>query len=316
MANEFTVTLPEYIEQNKEELIAASVLGATSLTYPMYIKQGVKHKETINFGEVDAPFQAGGACAFNSSGGTTFTQKTLTVADLKVETQYCPKELEEKYTAKYLRPGVKQEALPVAQFITDQMNQKIASQMEKALWQGDVTNHTFDTNLKQFDGLIHQIDAASPVVATAVGAVTTSNVIAIVKDMYAKIPAQILSKDLVLIVGKDTFRTLVTALAELNYFHVAVSQGLNNWEMTFPFFNLKVVAVDGLSNIAGTGADYKDRMVLTYWDNLVFVTDLQNDMENYEMWFSKDDRVIKTSIEWKAGTAVKFGTEIVTYKRA
>jgi hypothetical protein len=122
--------------------------------------------------------------------------------------------------------------------------------------------------------------------------------------------------DLVLVMGKDTFQLLVLALRNLNYFHIEVNQSLQSWELTFPTYGLKVIGVDGLSNIAGTQATKKDRMVLTYWDNLVFGTDLQSDYENYEMWYSKDDRVIKLSAEWKAGTAVKKTTEVITYKNS
>jgi len=308
-------SLPEYIEQNKSELLHASIVGAQTLTYPIDIITGVKHKQTINFAAIAAPFQSGGTCAYNSSGDTTFTQSTVTVADVKVETDFCPKTVEDKYTQKYLRPGVKQEVAPLEQYITGVVNELIASQMEQAIWQGN-TAFTFSTNLKQFDGLIKAIDAANPTFATATADVTASNIISILQDMYAIAPANILSKDLVFIMGKDNFRLLVLALGNANLYHVNVNQGLSNWELMFPFNNIKVIGVDGLSNIANTTATYKDRIFLTYWDNLYFATDLQNDYENYEMWYSKDDRTIKLSVEWKAGAGVKFGNEVVSYKNS
>ena len=311
----YTVSaLPEYIEQNKSELITNVVTGAQTLTYPITVITGVKHKQTINFAEVSAPFQAGGECSFNASGDTTFTQATLTVADLKTENEYCPKVLEDKYTQKYLRPGVKQDAMPLEQFITSEIETKVKSQMEVAVWQGN-TSYTGDTNIKQFDGWLKAIDAASPVVVSS-GSITASNIIAILQSMYTSAPANILSQDLVFIMGKDTFRLLVIALGNANLYHVAVSQGLGNWELLFPYFNIKVIGVDGLNNIASLPSTSQDRIVLTYWSNLVFVTDLENDDENFEMWYSQDDRKFKLSIEWKAGTAVQFGANIVTYKRA
>lgn len=312
----YTVSsLPEYIEQNKSELLHASIVGAQTLTYPIDIITGVKHKQTINFTAITAPFQAGGTCAFNASGDTTFTQSTITVADVKMENEFCPKILEDKYTAKYLKPGVKQDAMPLEQYITGIVNETIASQMEQAIWQGN-TAFTFSTNLKQFDGLIKAIDAASPTFATATADITTSNIIGILQDMYTICPANMLSKDLVFIMGKDTFRLLVIALGNANLYHVAVNQSLSNWELNFPYFNIKVIGVDGLSNITNTTSTYKDRIFLTYWDNLYFATDLANDSENYEMWYSQDDRVFKMSVEWKAGAGVKFGSEVVSYKNS
>lgn len=312
-------SLTDYVEENKGELILESVIAAPTMSYPIEIIQGIKFKQALNFLAVTAPFQTGTTCAFNSSGDVTFTQSVITVTDVKVQNQFCPKTLEAKYTQKFLRPGAHQEELPVAKFITDEVNMRIKAQMEQALWQGDTTLTNLP-NLKIFDGWIKTIDAGSPVLATATADVTTANVIGIIDDMYTKLGAnlpEIMSRpDLVLVMGKDTFQLVVLALKALNYYHVDVNQTLQSWEMNFPWYGLKIVAVDGLSNIAGTHASFKDRMFLTYWDNLVFGTDLQSDEENYELWYSKDDRVIKLSVEWKAGTQVKKTTEIVTYKNS
>lgn len=312
-------SLTDYVEQNKGDLILESVIAAPTLTYPVDIIQGIKFKQALNFLAVTAPFQSGTTCAFNSSGDVTFTQTVITVTDVKVQNQFCPKTLEAKYTQKFLRPGAHQEELPVAKFITDEVNLHIKGQMEQAIWQGD-TNLTNLPNLKIFDGWLKTIDAGSPVLASTTAAVSTTNIIGIIDDMYTKLGASlpnIMSRtDLALVMGKDKFQMVVLALKALNYFHVEVNQTLDSWTMNFPWYGLKIVAVDGLNNISGTLASYKDRMVLTYWDNLVFGTDLINDEENYELWYSQDDRVLKLSVEWKAGTQVKKTTEVVTYKNS
>lgn len=319
MAGFTNSSLTDYVEENKGDLILEAVIGAPTLSYPIDIIQGIKYKQAFNFLAVTAPFQTGTTCAFNSSGDVTFTQSVITVTDVKVQNQFCPKTLESKYTQKFLRPGAHQEELPVGKFITDQTNALIKAQMEQALWQGD-TALTNLPNLKIFDGWLKRIDAGSPVIATATADVTTGNIISIIDNMYtllgSNLPAIMSRPDLVLVMGKDSFQLLVLALRNLNYFHIDVNQSLQSWELNFPTYGLKVIGVDGLSNIAGTQSTKKDRMVLTYWDNLVFGTDLQSDYENYEMWYSKDDRVIKLSAEWKAGTAVKKTTEVITYKNS
>jgi len=319
MAGFTNSSLTDYVEENKGDLILEAVIGAPTLSYPIDIIQGIKYKQAFNFLAVTAPFQTGTNCEFNSSGDVTFTQSTISVTDVKVQNQFCPKTLESKYTQKFLRPGAHQEELPVGKYITDQVNLLIKAQMEQALWQGD-TALTNLPNLKIFDGWLKKIDAGSPVIATATADVTTGNIISIIDNMYTllgtNLPAIMSRPDLVLVMGKDTFQLLVLALRNLNYFHIDVNQSLQSWELNFPTYGLKVIGVDGLSNIAGTQATKKDRMVLTYWDNLVFGTDLQSDYENYEMWYSKDDRVIKLSAEWKAGTAVKKTTEVITYKNS
>lgn len=312
-------SLTDYVEQNKGELILDSVIGAPTLSYPIDIIQGVKYKEAINFLSVTSPFQSASSCAFNASGDTSFTQAEGQVYPIKVEQTFCPKTLEAKYTQKFLKPGAKQDLLPVGQYITDGTVKNIKAQMEQAVWQGD-TALTNLNNLKYFDGWLKKIDAGSPVIATATAGVTTTNIIGIIDNMYTllgtNLPAIMSREDLVLVIGKDKFQLLVLALRNLNYFNIDVNQTLQSWEMTFPTYGLKVIGVEGLNNIAGTQSTKKDRMVLTYWDNLVFLTDLQNDYENLEVWFDQTNRDIRLSVEWKAGCLIKKTTEVVTYKNS
>ena len=242
-----------------------------------------------------------------------FTKTELLVLDVKVQDEYCPKELEAKYTQKYLRPGAHQEELPLGQFITDKINKLIAIQMEQAIFQ--VSTAQSANNLKHFDGLAKKIDAGSPVSATP-STFNQANSRAIVEEMYTLIPDAINSEELVLLMPKAFFKLLVLKLANDNLYHVAVDQTKDVWEMTYPFFNLKIIGLSGLDTVANGMAAYENRMFLTYWDNLAFVTDLQNDSENVEIWYSKDDRKIKLSYEWKAGTGVKFTNHVVEYTNA
>lgn len=317
----FTVSaLPEYIEQNKSELIHAVVMGAPSLTELNYhLVEGVKHKEVLNFGSTGAEFQAGDTCAFNASGSTSFSQVTLTATAIKVQDQYCTKDLEEKYLQKYLKPGVgKQDSsMPLEQFLTENINKNLAANMEKAVWQGDTTNHVFSTTLKQFNGWIQTLDAGSPVQATAAASITTSNVRTVIEEIYTLIPAKLLATDKhpTLFVGWDTFRSLVTKLTTDNLYHYTTDGATKKGELMYPGLDLKVKALHGLTNITGTTTAYKDRMICTYEDNLVYVTDLKNDFEDWDLWFSKDDRVWKMSVNWKSGCAWKFTEDVVTFKR-
>ena len=77
---------------------------------------------------------------------------------------------------------------------------------------------------------------------------------------------------------------------------------------------LKVIAVNGLTNISGTTADYQDRIVCCADANLYYGTDMANEEESAEVWYSHDDQNIKGSIKWKSGCQIAYGSEIVTYK--
>lgn len=317
----FTVSsLTNYVIENEKKIYTAAILGASTLDKQgVTIQAGVKSSEKINLFTNVAPFQADGGCSFNASGSNTFTQRTLTVSKLKWNDTFCPDDLETKYTSKALTAGSNYDSLPFEQMIMDEVTANIAAQMEQAIWQGDTTNHVFSTNLKQFNGWLQVIDAASPTYATATADVTTGNIIGIMDDIYQLIPAQLLNhptRKMKAFMGWDTFRLLMIAEKNSNKFHYNVGNAAETGEYTMPGSGLKVVAVNGLNNITGTTSVYKDRIVCTYPENLIFGTDLANEFEEAKLWYSQDDVNVKGSIRWKAGCQVAFPSELITYKNS
>jgi hypothetical protein len=108
----------------------------------------------------------------------------------------------------------------------------------------------------------------------------------------------------------------VLALRDLNNFHFDAGNAQSTGKLVMPGTGLEVFAVNGLNNIAGGNGDYDDRIVCTYPTNLYYGTDLANEEEKAEVWYSKDNDVIKASIKWKSGTAIAYTTEVVTYKKS
>lgn len=317
----FTVSgLTTYVKENADRIIAASITGAETLQYPgISIQAGIKNAEKIMLFANSAPFQVGGTCAFNASGSTTFTDRTLTVSPLKWNDTWCPEDLQIKFLSTKLPAGSNYDALPFEQLIMDNVTQNIKFQMEQAVWQGDTTL-TNNVTLKQFDGWLKTIDAASPVLATATADITTGNIIGIMDDIYTKIPASILNtpgKELVAFMGYDTFRLLMIAEKNTNAYHYGnIGDAAAKGEYIMPGSMLKVKAVHGLDNISGSLASYQDRIVCTWPGNLFFGTDLANEYEEAKVWYSMDDQNIKGSIKWKAGVQIAYGSEIVTYKNS
>jgi hypothetical protein len=184
------------------------------------------------------------------------------------------------------------------------------------------TDFTWNTNLKQFDGLLKIIKAASAstIAATTQADVTTSTIRGIIEDMYSKIPSNLLGQtgdmEPVLFMGWDNFRLLITKLTTDNLFHYTTDAGAKTGEITYPGNGLKIKAVHGLDTNGETNlpATYQDNMILTYPKNLYFGTDLMNEEETVEVWYSQDDRNVKSLITFKAGTQIAFPENIVVYK--
>ena len=85
--------LTDYVEQNKLPLLTTAVFDAKTQSL-MQKRVGVKNQEALNLMDTDAVFQSATACAWAASGTTSFSQRVISVARVKVQEELCPRELE------------------------------------------------------------------------------------------------------------------------------------------------------------------------------------------------------------------------------
>lgn len=309
-------TLVDYVKQDASKIATASLFDAK--TQKLIQSSGnvmieVKSSETINVMDTDVAFQDDSGCAFNASGTTSFTQRTLTVGKIKVQEALCPKDLEAKYLQQSLRveAGNTYTDVLFASEYMDRKAAKVAEQLEVAIWQGDI--NSTNMNLNKFDGFQKLIAAASgvidanttPYVTGTQTSITVTNVISIIKGIKNAIPARVMGKDDVkLFCGWDVFNLIVDAHVTANLFNYG-SQNIGDGSFTIPGTRYTVEAVHGLD---GTNDLYAMRT-----SNMYFGTDLLNDETNTEMWFSQDDRNVKFHLGFKAGVQFAFPAEIVKF---
>jgi len=309
----FNVTgLTDYTNQQSTDLVLKSLFGsktAAVLQAAGQVQVGVKSAEALNILTGDVYFQADG-CGYTASGNTTFTQRNITVGKIKVEETLCPKTLEAKWMQTQIAAG-SPEAVPFEEQIGNDKATRIAKLLEVAMWQGDTATSNTNPNTNRFDGFNKIIDAASASTVdgntTSATAITTSNVEALVDDMYNALPADIAdADDLVVFVGIDTFKKYSTALRASNLFHYAAdSEGM---EMMIPATNLKMIAVGGL--------DGTDRMFAGRLSNFFVGTDLANEEEDYRFWYSVDNDEVRFRATMKYGVQVAFPDQLVEFTLA
>jgi len=306
----FNVTgLTNYVNEQNTDILVKSLFGsktASMLQAAGQVQVGVKSAEALNILSSDVYFQADG-CGYTASGNTTFSQRTITVGKIKVEETLCPKTLEAKWMQTQIAAG-SPTAVPFEQQISESKASVIAKQLEVAMWQGDTATSNTNPNTNKFDGFNKLIDAVSA--STVVGntssatAITTTNVEALVDDIYNALPADIAeADDLVLWVGIDTFKKYTTALRDSNLFHYAVeAAGL---EIMIPGTNLKMVGVGGLN---GTNRMWAGRL-----SNFFVGTDLANEEEELKYWYSQDNDEVRFRMTCKYGVQVAFPDQIVRF---
>ena len=310
--------LSAYTKQLVKPLLTSAVFDAK--TQQLILASGivipnVKSSVAIPLMETDAVFAAQ-SCSFDASGTTTFSQRSITVGKIKVEEKICPKDLEAYFTQEALKAGSTYEDFGNADFqkaYFDKKNIRIASQLETAIWQGDATGATANTN--KFDGLQKLIAAGSPVLANVSGytgitgspvvTVTASNVIACTEGIYKAIPVGVLSKgDVKIFVGNDWYRLLILAYRALNMFSYN-PQDSQAASFILPGTNVEIVSVNGLNT---TGDAYAISL-----SNMAMAVDLIDEENAYKMWFSEDNNDVRYRVEFKMGVNVAFTNEVTSF---
>ena len=310
--------LSAYTKQLVKPLLTSAVFDAK--TQQLILANGivipnVKSSVAIPLMETDAVFAAQ-SCSFDASGTTTFSQRTITVGKIKVEEKICPKDMEAYFTQEALKAGSTYEDFGNADFqkaYFDKKNMRIAAQLETAIWQGDATGATANTN--KFDGLQKLIAAGSPVLANVSGytgitgspiaTVNASNVIAATEGIYKAIPVAVLSKgDVKIFVGNDWYRLLILAYREKNMFSYN-PQDSQAASFILPATNVEVVSVNGLN---GTGDAYAISL-----SNMAMAVDLLDEENSYKMWYSEDNNDVRYRVEFKLGVNVAFTNEVTSF---
>lgn len=302
MSNSLTTTLPAYVEQNHDTLLRDTVLGAESAKL-FTLQTGVKTKTALNLLNTNVEFQDGSACGFSAAGSQTISQRTITAPIVKVNMEYCDKTLLNSCMQHEVRVAAGQKTLPFEQDFIGDVVANVALGAENLIWQGDTTSS--DNNLKWTDGLIKILKASDGITNAknklTHAAITKANVRAAVDDVIEAIPTEVLNKASVFM-GYDTYRSYIMALQAANLFNNA-GDNLDKGTTKYQGSNITIKALAGLN---GTG-----EIVAGDPANFFYGTDMQNDEEKFDFWYSKDDQVFKLAIEFALGVQVAFPNKVV-----
>jgi hypothetical protein len=301
-------SLANYTNEQSTDLLVKALFGsktASTLQSAGQVQVGVKSSATLNLLNSTVFFQADG-CGYNPSGSTTFTQRTITVGNVKVEETLCPKTLEAKWMQTQIMAG-SPTMIPFEEQVGAEKSAVIAENIEIAMWQGDTTSG--NPNLNRFDGFNKIIAASSPTLAnsapTAFTSITVANIDDILDQVYANIPSRVASKtDLVCFLGVDAFKLMLVNLKNANLFHYAVDAS-QTMEMVYPGTNMKLIAVGGLN---GT-----NKIVAGSLSNFFVGTDLANEEEVYKLWYSEDNDEVRFRTTFAYGVQVAYPAEVVFF---
>lgn len=289
-----TIFDTNYLDEMKEELIGKIVLEGDTMDWAHLIP-GVKNRISLNeITGVDAFADA--SCGWETKGGITFEQRELIVYPKQLKNSICPKDLEKTYLGMYMRTN---KEAPVVAVIADEYVRNAHAYAEKFIWQGDGVN----------DGLYQIIEGATGVVDASTAVDAASTWVDRVNEMLSVTPAEVLERrDGILCMGYADFMALVQELNATAHFTVTFNEGAP-MEFYYPGTTILVKAVAGMNGIA---APTKGKnMILTYKDNIAVGTDMMNDEEVFDMWYSRDNDEVRVNIQFKIGSQVYFPDFVV-----
>lgn len=301
----FDVSALPSFKNTQGELIAKAL--ATPKSVKLFAKQyGIKGIATLNYHATTINFQDGSSCGFTNSGNDVFTQKDIKTVKLKVNKTFCLSDLEQTYLESKLDAGASYvDDSAFADSLTDTINKAIAAEVEKAIWQS-VENVSPANNLEYFDGVLKLVDASGSKINISGSTVTSSNVVDVINSVYAAMPAEVIeAEDAAIFVGTDIFRLWTMALTKANLYHYVSDAGAQSFELVLPGANVTVYGVPGLNS--------KKAIIAGQRSNFVFGTDLESDLESYDLWYSKDNRDVRFEAIFRIGVQVKFEDQVVRY---
>lgn len=302
-------SLTDYVNEQSTDLISRLYFEKTSSDY-FTLQSGVKKTDALHLLAVTAFPQDGSGCTPSASGGVAFTDRNLTVGQITYYSGFCMKDLIPKYTQILLRNGnAETEEMVFEQEVANSIISTIMEHNEVADWQGDTGSGNVYIN--RYDGLIKIIDAAGTAVdgnttsETSITSGPSGNIDTIINNICNARPAKVKSApNQVLFVGQDNFDKYVDTLNAKNLFHVNATDWAN-YTVSIPGKNVTLVGVVGL--------DGTNRMFLGTQENFFLGFDLQNDEEEFDMWYEKKDDKVYYRVKFKRGVQVAYPDEIVEF---
>lgn len=296
--------IKSYVDGNERQLIGKAVIGSKSASL-LNLQTGVKGSMALNLLTADATLQDGSACGWTAAATTTVSKRTIKTGMVKVNAEFCDKDLIDTAFQYDVKVAVGAKNLPFEQDFIAQNIKSVNSQVENLIWQGD-TSLAGSNYLKLTDGLIKIVSGATGVIdATVAGKTLSGNTKEAIDAIVAKVPDAIIDREIVIYVGIDVYRKYVKALQDANLFHYVPANLDANFSTLVPGTAIRVEGVAGLNGMNKAYASYKE--------NFYLGTDMQGDNEKFAFWYSEDNRVFRLAVEFNLGTQIAFPDLMVKY---
>jgi len=317
--------LSAYVDQISGKLIKKALLTDRTLSTGVTIQSGIKSSEAINILTGTIIGQATD-CGLSPTGSVTLTQRNIVVCPITVFEDICVSKFDAYWTQVLNKPGSYYETNPIEVIYTDQKVNDIAKLSGDLLWRGakNGTNFIGTTasvvtgNITLCDGLLYDLEkvsgSASVLITASSSTAFSLSPIAITNQMI----------DLALTSAVDMLvednKNIYMSYANFNSLRNALMLNsgtyfqYNNQDGSVDDFKMKNFFGTGFDIIAVSGLNGSSRVVLTFAENIVYGVDLENDQDNFEVFYDKYRDTVLFRAKWKQGAKIAFPQYVVLHK--
>lgn len=285
--------LPAYVQENRLPLLAEAVLKGKTVEV-INRQSGVKGKAALNIVDITAPVSPFATCGFSPKGPDDFSQRIIETALLKVEKEWCWKDLIGYWNEYEYRVIAGDKTLAFEEFFLNEIAKKISESIEHLVWQGHTSIGV--------TGLLNVLNTASVTATQFTGADDYAKIM----EAYMAIPEQVLDKAAIF-VSANRFRGFVAGLVSANLYHYNPEAPVD--EVILPGTNTRVIKVNGLNN--STYGSVSDVVVAADPMNLVYGYDIEDSDKAFDVWYSRDNDTIRLRATFNIGTQVAFPSEVI-----
>jgi hypothetical protein len=290
MANTLINSLPDYIENKKDELFVKAVASTKTLDF-VEIMPNVKYKEALNYLDSTVVLADGSECGWNPQGSDTFGSRFIEVKPISVQKEFCWKKLRQSYANWQMAFEAGRETMPFEDKVAQSQIAAIKKEVEKMVWQGNAT--------VGLDGFLAQMAADDAVVDVALSGTITEKLDAVI----AAIPAGALEKGTNVFLSWTDFRAYVKAINA----ECCGNRGIIDANVvTLPYDGDTRITLVPVAGLEGT-----NKIAAAPYDALVYGTDIVGSEGVYRMIYDAKESKFLFDVLFNAGTALKYSDEIV-----
>lgn len=290
IANFVVSSLPDYIKENRDLLVADLVLGSSTLER-ISIQTGVKHTAPIHILDFSGNLQAMGCNPTAQDETLTFTDRNIEAVEMGFNIPICEDNLLGKWGEYAVRVTASDTDLAFAEYVVDALIAAAHNDLEKLIWQGSTSNSDL------IDGFVTIATADVPAAQKLTLAAGTSAYAGIVAA-YMALPEEAINyNDVEIYVSPAIFRAFVADVTAANLYHFNPADATAE-EIFLPGAAAKVVKRAGLTGNLS--------ILATYAKNLYFGTDLEGSKEDVAIVWDAVKRTHYAQVVFTAGVQIAF----------